>query len=148
MSPSRGYQSRCSPSFLVSFLAFSSAFLLSFRFAVTHRHNHCKSLPERGGKHTSRGPHIGNETRAISRSPSHGYYSGNCIHRRTFEPADYPDHDRLGALAGTYLHQPWMHARFSYWQKSTLCFCVRWFIPVDGRWSWRKDMAGPMLSHL
>ena len=32
LSPSRGFQSRCSPSFLV----FSSAFLLSFRFAVTH----------------------------------------------------------------------------------------------------------------
>ena len=39
--PMRGFQSRCSPSYLVSFLVFSSAFLLSFSFAVTHPLTFC-----------------------------------------------------------------------------------------------------------
>ena len=52
----RGFQSRCSPSSLVPFLVFPSAFLPSFRFAVTHLSLHwlpysspcaCGALPKK-----------------------------------------------------------------------------------------------------
>ena len=68
-------------------------------------------------------------------------------YRRILEPDEY---QRvllgLGALPGTYLHHPWMHARYSECNKCICLFFVRWFIPMNGRWSGRKDMADPMLS--